>query len=926
MELKRFLLVASSTVLLTGLQTFWLNFPVTFGGSAVMAQTQNAREAEADKLYQKANELLKSNQSPAAIPFFQQALTILREIKNRKKEAVVLGLLGIAHRDVGDLTRAIEYHQLSLEIWQAIKDREGEKISLLELGTDYYDKKEYAKAIEYLKQALALARELKDSKIEPLVQNLIQLAEIRINPLKEVADGLFEQGNKQLDVNQFQSALKSWQLALKIYREIKDRDGEANTLVQLGIFYQSLGDYVQAIDYQQQRLDMALRINDRQGIQEALLNLGTVYHSLGDNIKAIDYFLHSLALAIEIKDRKGELLALNNLANISSEQEKFDEAINLYQKSLMIAQELKDRELEGAVLGNLGTVYRGLGDNIKARDYYQRSLIIARSTKDREGEGLLLAALGNVYSSLKDYTKAIEHYRQSLAISQEIGNLEYQGKALNNLGYILLLSGNVAEAETILRTGINTWESMRHKLGNKDDYKVSIFEQQARTYRTLQQVLVAQNKNKDAIEIAERGRARAFIDLLRQRLLTEESVLNNASITSANTSATTSIVQLQQTAKKQLANIVEYSIIKEDFLINGKLKYLESELYIWVITPTGEVTFRKADLKPLWQKQNTTLKDLVTITRDSIGVDDRSIIDVKVVNPVNEEERTKKLQLLYQLLIAPIADLLPTDPNQRLIFVPQEELFLVPFPALQDTQGKYLIEKHTILTAPSIQVLDLTRASREKVKQTAVEDAIVVGNPTMPSVPPKYGEKPQQLAPLKGAEREAKDIALLLNTKALTGNEATKAAVLARLPQARIVHLATHGLFDDFQGLQSAIALAPTNSDNGLLTASEILDLKLNADLVVLSACNTGRGRITGDGVIGLSRSLFIAGTPSVIVSLWSVPDAPTAELMSEFYTNLYQKKLDKAQALRQAMLKMMEKHRDNPRAWAAFTLIGEAQ
>ncbi len=196
----------------------------------------------------------------------------------------------------------------------------------------------------------------------------------------------------------------------------------------------------------------------------------------------------------------------------------------------------------------------------------------------------------------------------------------------------------------------------------------------------------------------------------------------------------------------------------------------------------------------------------------------------------------------------------------------------------------------------------------------------------MPHVPPKYGDKPQQLAPLPGAKREAETIAPLLNTKALTGNEANKAAVLARLPGAKIVHLATHGLFDDFQGLQSAVALAPTNSDNGLLTASEILKLKLNADLVVLSACNTARGRITGDGVIGLSRSLFIAGTPSVIVSLWSVPDAPTASLMSEFYTNLYQKKLNKVQALRMAMLEVMEKNRDNPRAWAAFTLIGEAQ
>lgn len=112
---------------------------------------------------------------------------------------------------------------------------------------------------------------------------------------------------------------------------------------------------------------------------------------------------------------------------------------------------------------------------------------------------------------------------------------------------------------------------------------------------------------------------------------------------------------------------------------------------------------------------------------------------------------------------------------------------------------------------------------------------------------------------------------------------------------------------------------------NGLLTAEEILDLKLNAELVVLSACDTGRGRITGDGVVGLSRSLIASGVSSVIVSLWAVPDAPTASLMTEFYNNIQQRKLDKAQALRQAMLTTMKQH-PKPRNWAAFTLIGEAE
>jgi CHAT domain-containing protein len=149
------------------------------------------------------------------------------------------------------------------------------------------------------------------------------------------------------------------------------------------------------------------------------------------------------------------------------------------------------------------------------------------------------------------------------------------------------------------------------------------------------------------------------------------------------------------------------------------------------------------------------------------------------------------------------------------------------------------------------------------------------------------------------------------------------------MPTAKIIHLATHGLLDDFQGLgvPGAIALASSGTgkpNDGLLTADEIINLQLNAELVVLSACDTGLGRITGDGVIGLSRSLITAGVPSVIVSLWAVPDGPTEFLMTKFYQN-FQQNPNKAKALRQAMLTTMKQY-PNPRNWAAFTLIGEAE
>ena len=213
-----------------------------------------------------------------------------------------------------------------------------------------------------------------------------------------------------------------------------------------------------------------------------------------------------------------------------------------------------------------------------------------------------------------------------------------------------------------------------------------------------------------------------------------------------------------------------------------------------------------------------------------------------------------------------------------------------------------------------------------QVKQANLHDLLVVGNPTMPRVS-FAGEPPQQLPALAGAEKEANAIAPLLQTQPLLGGQAKKATVMQRMEQARMIHLATHGILDDRQGLESAIALAPDGTgelNDGLLTAAEIAQMKLHAELVVLSACDTAQGRITGDGVIGLSRAVITAGVPSVLVSLWSVPDAPTAELMTEFYQQL-QHTDNKAQALRQAMLATKAKH-PSPRDWAGFTLIGEAQ
>ncbi|MGB6300960.1 MAG: CHAT domain-containing protein [Rivularia sp. (in: cyanobacteria)] len=901
--------------------------PMVFAESRVLAQTADEREAEADRLLQLGMQQFQANQIEAALQSFQKALIICRNIKNRR----------------------------------------GEGFALLGLGLVNFGLQDYPKEVNYYKQSLVIAREIKDSELEALVQTMLADAKIRSNPQKSEADRLNQQGSQHFQNGQLKAALLAWEQALQIYREIKDRAGEGGVLGNLGNAYSSLGDYQKAIDFNQQSLVIAKEIGDRAGEGRALGNMGIAYRYLGDYKKAIEFHQQSLAIDREIGDRAGEGRVLGNLGLAYNDLGDYQKAIEFHQQRLAIAREIGDRAGEGRALGNLGNAYFGLGNYQKTIEFHQQDLAIAKEIANRAGEGRALGNLGNAYYSLGNYQKAIEFHQQDLVITKEIGNRafvgvsllnlgnayyslgnyqkaiefyqqslaiaketgfrEVKGGTLNNLGATLFQSRKFAEAEKVLKQGIEVWKSQRSRLGNRDDFKISIFEEQASTYHILQKVLIAQNQTDAALEVAESGRARAFVDLLVSRLDPNGNVSSSTDVT---------IEQIKQIAKSQNSTIIQYSIIYDDTKGQGKLEGKESELYIWVIKPTGEVIFRKANLKPLWQKENTDLQQLVKTSRRSIGVRGAKMENPPLINP---EKQKKRLQRLHEILIEPIADLLPKKETDKVVFIPQSSLFLVPFPALQDENGKYLIEKHTILTSPSIQVLDLTRKQHQKLGNQPLQtnNMLIVGNPIMPKVPIRIGETPQQLPPLPKAEKEAKAIANLFKIQPLIGKQATESTVIQRLPQAQIIHFATHGLFDDIRGLDSSIALTPENPNSlssplskeerkrdGLLTAEEIFGLELKANLVVLSACDTGRGEITGDGVIGLSRSFISAGVPSVIVSLWSVDDGSTEFLMTEFYQNL-QQKMDKATALRKAMLDTKKKY-SSPSQWAAFTLIGESE
>ncbi len=1014
--------------------------PMTRGVLAQAAPTEAEREQriiEGIYLNNQAWSLMGNVQYdlPTALEKFQKALEIFRQYGARGGEANSLEGIGVVYLRQGEHQRALQYLQQTLALRQALGDKEAMGYTLAYLGDLHISMKQPVKALEIYLKALAIYQEvdkqLGTHALPSLLQNIAgsyfqigqyQTALSYYQQLLRIYDrGLLHAqvlnniGVVYINMGSYAQALQAYHTALDITVTVGDcyrQDSgprlclygdEAAILNNLAAAYFNIGDYKRALEYasraaaiyRQSRLQ-GHRLPDAD-IPDSSEGLQVLQDTLGQNSRALT------ALSQELTSRasvgtfftteptrfsrldpdivSNEALSLNGLAQVYAYLGNYDQAISLYKKAWEIYREIKAPIGEGVVLNNIGNVHVSSGQYSQAIATYQQALDIHRTIGDRAGEANTLNNIGSAYKRLKQTQNAVELYGKALAIYRQVGNRAGEATALSNLGQVYAQQRQYAEAERRLREAVQVFDGLRSQL--KDTEKIALLDTQRATYNTLQQTLIAQNQPERALEIAERGRARAFVDLLASRLQAGQLPTSPKSPTSPSAQPVPSIgargfeqagqpitlSAIQQVAKDQRATLVEYSIVSPE------------TLYIWVIKPTGDIVFQSVALPPA-SNGVSALRRLVDASRaEDLSVQGRGLTfteDLTVVAQANTQQQSNldhtyaHLKQLHRLLIVPIAAHLPTNPDDRVIIIPQEELFLVPFAALPNAQGTFLIETHTLTTAPAIQVLQLTQQQRlrqvlgagcQVSGQSALtcnitpSTSLIVGNPAMP----KIGNPPQPLTNLPGAEAEAKTVAQLLNTRPLIGSQASKAIVVQRMTTARLIHFATHGLLDDFKGLgvPGAIALAPDSSPStngftdgqratstdqtgannpppvalglspvipdGLLIASEILDMSLTADLVVLSACDTGRGRVTGDGVVGLSRSFISAGVPSVVVSLWKVADDSTNFLMTQFYTNLLRSQVNKAQALRQAILTTKQQY-PNPKDWAAFTLIGEAE
>lgn len=345
--------------------------------------------------------------------------------------------------------------------------------------------------------------------------------------------------------------------------------------------------------------------------------------------------------------------------------------------------------------------------------------------------------------------------------------------------------------------------------------------------------------------------------------------------------------------------------------------------YLWLIDNSGIKVKTSSKLnynelsKNVIQIRNILRHDELVVNRSAINIKQNLIEDGNSSdsNFTSKEKREsvliEPLRILTSLLTNnKILDELSTAEN--LIVVPTGAIGIIPFALLKLNDGRFFIDQMTISVAPNLLDLVLQKDSEWNYD---FENVLVIGNPDY------YNEGEWRFPNLLGAEEEAKNIAEIFNTKPLTKSIAKKSEIINKSRSSSILHIASHGISDpDYPLDKSFIALTPDSSDNGFWTTKEIQSDTINAQLVVLSACQTGLGLAHRGGVIGLARAFQKAGTPRVIMSLWNVNDYSAKELMINFSSKL--KKMTPAKALQTSMHELREKFPD-PFDWAPFLLFG---
>ncbi|MBL1199430.1 MAG: CHAT domain-containing protein [Nostoc sp. GBBB01] len=900
---------------------------------AQQTSSNDAISAAANALYQEGKQLYEQGTGESllkAIAKFEQALPLYQKIGDRSSEAFTVAHLGKIYSDLGQQQKALFYLNQALLLRRQIEDKMGETITLNNIGSVYSDIGELQKALDFFHQALLIKREIKDKTGEARIINNI--------------------GNVYINSGEEQKALDYFQQSLIIRREVGDKIGEARTINNIGLIYLNLGQQQKAIDYFNQSLALNQEMGDKLAASTALNNIATVYSDLQQEQKALEFLQKSLVIAKSLGNKSGEARTLNNIGNIYSKIGEKQKALDYFNQSLPLFQSVENKLGLAANLNNIGLIYSDIGEQPKALNYYQQALSLYQKVGNRGGEALAI------------YNMASAERKQ--------GNLN---NALNQIKIVI----NIVED---LRTKINSQELRASYFATVQNYY--------QFYIDLLMQMHKQQPSKGydalALQTSERARARSLLELLTEakadirqgvepKLLSQErdlqkqiDVLEKRRIQLLGGNYTKAQVQ---TLEKENEAVLE--------------QYQQVQIKIRATSPRYAALTQPQPLS-LAQIQQQVLDENTLLLEYSLGeqrsylwaVTNKSITSYElpkraeieaIVQKFRQEittpylKHSPSLDTLSQIILAPVA---PQLENKRLVVVSDGALQYVPFAALtkpnSQKNSKYepLLINHEIITLPSASTVAILR-NEHKQRKPVAKTLIVLADPIFSLDDERLQSKIQTSPPaitepnlntlalnraakdsevnferLKFTRHEAEQIlALVPANKAKSAFDFTASrntAISKDLSQYNIIHFATHGILNSKHPELSGIVLSLFDDkgmpQNGFLRLHDVFNLNLKAELVVLSACKTGLGEeVRGEGLVGLTRGFMYAGSPRVVVSLWSVDDQATSELMKAFYQKMLQQGLKPAAALRTAQLEIWRTKRyAAPYYWAAFTLQGE--
>ena len=881
-----------------------------------------------------------------ALDQFQQSLAIVEAIGNKDEVGRTLTNIGTAHLYQGNLAQALEYYQKSLALSEPSGDQDWVRGTLTNIGNVYNRQGDYTQALEFYQKGLTLSEAAGDKR--------------------EIARALGNIGGIYGTEGNYTQALEYNQKAITQMAALGDKRSVSIVMGNIANDYSTIGNYTKALDYDQQSLALKEQIGDKAGIAHELSGIGCIHFNQGNYALALEHYQKSLVISEAIGEKFLSNYTRDNLASVYKELGDYAQALEQYQKSLGIREAIGDKAGVARSLHNLGTVQTLQGNYSQALKYFQQSLAISEPIGDKDADSDTLNDIGDVSRLDGNYAQALDFAGRAMVLAKQFNYSHEIWRAQNSAGLSYRALHQFSAARQAFEEAIANIETLRAQVAGGELEQQHFFERSLDPYHGMVELLVEQKEFDAALAYAERAKARVLLDVLRSgrvdvtKAMTAAEQDQERGFHNQLVSLNTQIARENQRAQPDPARLND---LKAQ-LQKVRFDYEAFQTALYAAHP--ELKTQRGEIETLTSEQaRALLPDSRSALLEYVVADDQAYLftltatELKVyplgIKQKELEDRVTRFREtlasgspgfrqpaseLFELLLKPATAQL--QGRSSLIIVPDGALWELPFQTLQSGPNRYLIEDAAIAYAPSLTALREMNKLRERKKDAASSPTLLAfGNPALGQQSISRAKSmlmDEKLEPLPEAEQQVnalKQIYGAAKSRVYIGAEATEEHAKADAGSYRILHLATHGILNNSSPMYSYLKLAHTEGDtneDGLLEAWEIMKLDLKANLVVLSACETGRGRVgTGEGMIGLSWALFIAGSPTSVLSQWKVDSGSTTELMVEFHRQLKAQmanpadSFSAARALREAELKLLRSERyRHPFYWAGFVVTGK--